>query len=171
MVGHIRHSLRSGPGPCGFRPGRWGRGRWSVTWRRYWSGGRADLQLFDDGVGEQGLGHPAHLGVGGLVELTVDLDLEALALADLFHALEAQPRTGRGDRLTLGIQDLRLEHDVHDDAGHWVLQMRSRWVWPGHALGSRWEWGLQGPSPEGDDARVRHRAPVPSAREEPMTSG
>ena len=44
--------------------------------------------------------------------------LEALALADVDDAVEAQARQCALHRLALGVEDLRLEHDVDHDAGH-----------------------------------------------------
>jgi hypothetical protein len=87
----------------------------------------------------------ADIGQLGLVDLALDLDLEALALADLADPLEAQPGAGPGDRLALGVQDLGLEHDVNHDAGH-----RSSTGKNGYATGPPFEGRLVGTRPAGD---------------------
>ncbi len=51
-------------------------------------------------------------------DLAVDLELEALALADVGHTLEAQAGQGAEHGLALGVEDLGLGHDVDDDTGH-----------------------------------------------------
>src|SRR5690606_20289614 len=76
----------------------------------------------DNRVGEQGLGELADFGETGLVGFALEVDLEALALTDLGHPGEAKPFAGAQDGLALGVQDLGLEHDIDDDAGHGVLQ-------------------------------------------------
>ena len=48
----------------------------------------------------------------------VDVELEVLALAHVAHAVDAQPAERADDRLALRVEDLRLEHDVDDHAGH-----------------------------------------------------
>jgi hypothetical protein len=61
---------------------------------------------------------------GGIVDVTVELDLEVLALADRrdrHGVTEPEPTDRTDDRLTLRIEDFRLQHDVDDDAGHGAL--------------------------------------------------
>ena len=59
-----------------------------------------------------------HLGEDGLGELTLELQLEALALADVEDTVEAQARQGAEHGLALRVEDLGLGHDVDDDSGH-----------------------------------------------------
>ena len=56
-------------------------------------------------------------GPAVLVDLALDLELEALALTDIGDAVEAEAGQ-RLHRLALRVEDLGLEHDVDDDAGH-----------------------------------------------------
>ena len=60
----------------------------------------------------------------GLVEvgLAGELDLDALADADCRNAVDAEARQGVRHRLALRVEDLRLEHDVDDDASHGYSQ-------------------------------------------------
>ena len=51
-------------------------------------------------------------------ELAVDLELEALALADVADPGEAEPGQRAVHGLALRVEDLGLEHDVDDDTGH-----------------------------------------------------
>src|SRR5699024_12281836 len=53
-----------------------------------------------------------------LGDLTVDVELETLALAHRGDPLEAQARQSGGDGLPLRVEDLRLRHDVDHDAWH-----------------------------------------------------
>src|SRR5690606_1198224 len=78
----------------------------------------ADREVLDHGVGEQGLRHLPDLREGGLVRRAVELELEPLALPYVGDAGEAEPGQRPGDRLALRVQDLGLQHDVHDDARH-----------------------------------------------------
>src|SRR6266542_2387015 len=77
--------------------------------------GTADGEVLDHGVGQQGLGDRAHRLLGGAVG---HLQLEVLALPDAGHPVETQPGQRTQDRLALRVEDLRLEHDVDDDARH-----------------------------------------------------
>ena len=60
----------------------------------------------------------ADLGEHVVGDLTLDLELEPLALPDVGHAVEPQPGQGAEDGLALGVEDLGLGHDVDDDTGH-----------------------------------------------------
>src|SRR5207244_4112801 len=51
----------------------------------------------------------------------VDVQLEVLALPHVPHAVDAQPAERTHDRLALRVEDLGLEHDVDDHAGHGFL--------------------------------------------------
>ena len=62
--------------------------------------------------------HLLDLGEHGVGDLTVDLELEPLALTDVGHTLEAQSRQRAEHGLALGVEDLGLGHDVDDDTGH-----------------------------------------------------
>lgn len=73
------------------------------------------LDVLDDGVGQQRLGDLPELG---LVGLAVDLEDEVLALADAAHAGVAEAPEGAEHRLPLGIGDLWLQDDVDDHLGH-----------------------------------------------------
>ena len=50
--------------------------------------------------------------------LAVDGEDEALALPHVGELLEAEPGKGPADGLTLGVEDLWLQHDVNDDVAH-----------------------------------------------------
>ena len=52
------------------------------------------------------------------VDLALDLELEPLALPDGGDAVEAEAGQRLRDGLALRVEDLGLEHDVDDDAGH-----------------------------------------------------
>ncbi len=58
-------------------------------------------------------------GERGVVDRPVHLQLEALSLTYVGDALEAEARQCALHRLALGVEDLRLEHDVDYDACHW----------------------------------------------------
>ena len=73
------------------------------------------LDVLDDGVGQQRLGDLLQLG---LVGRAVDLEHEVLALADAAHAVVAEAAQRAEHRLPLGVGDLRLEDDVDDHPGH-----------------------------------------------------
>src|SRR5699024_5251237 len=90
--------------------------------------GDVDLEVLDDRVGQERLGETAYIGELGLVHFALDLDLETLSLTHLIDPLKTQAGAGLGDRPTLWVQDLGLEHDVHYDAGHSVLQRKSTGV-------------------------------------------
>ena len=71
--------------------------------------------------GEGGFRQGRGLAQGGehlLGDLALHLELEALALADPGEALDLLVGERPDDRLALGVQDLRLGHDVDNDAGH-----------------------------------------------------
>src|SRR3954447_17853854 len=75
----------------------------------------SDGEVLDDRIRQQRLGDlsPDCLGV-----VTVDLQLEVLALTDSGHLGEAEGGQGSDDRLPLRVEDLRLQHHVDDDSGH-----------------------------------------------------
>ena len=76
---------------------------------------QVDGEVLDHRVGEQLVGDLA----GGVeVRLAGELDLDAPADAYGGDVGDAEPRQRVRDRLALRIQDLRLEHDVDDDASH-----------------------------------------------------
>ena len=75
-------------------------------------------EVLDHRVGEQRLGHLPDLLEHVVGDLTGQLELEPLPLADVGHAGEAEPRQGAEDGLALGVEDLRLGHHVDDDLGH-----------------------------------------------------
>ena len=77
-----------------------------------------DGEVLDHRVGEQRLGHLPDLLEHLVGDLPGQLELEPLALADVGHAGEAEPRQGAEHRLALGVEDLRLGHHVDDDLGH-----------------------------------------------------
>jgi hypothetical protein len=79
------------------------------------------LEVLDDRVGEQRLGHLADLGEYLLGDLAVEGELESLALTDVAHALEPQARQRTEHGLALRVEDLGLGHDVDDDTGHGEL--------------------------------------------------
>ena len=82
-------------------------------------------EVLDHRVGQQRLGHLVDLGEPLVGELAVDLELEPLALADVGHAVEAEPGQRAEDGLALRVEDLGLGHDVDDDAGHGLARSRS----------------------------------------------
>ena len=86
VVGLIARAVTPGPGPRGF--------------------------ILTTVLGVVGATCPTQRGV---VDLAVDLDLEALPLTNR-EALEAQPLQGTGDGLALRVEDFGLGHDVDDDA-------------------------------------------------------
>ena len=81
----------------------------------------------------------SHLGEHVVGDLAVDLELEALALADVGHAREAEPGQGAEHGLALRVEDLGLGHDVDDDSGHgapWYGGIRREvYAWPGRRSG------------------------------------
>ena len=77
-----------------------------------------DREVLDHRVGEQLVGDlPGAVEVG----LAGELDLDPPTDADGGDVGDAEPRQRVGDRLALRIEDLRLEHDVDDDASHGAL--------------------------------------------------
>src|SRR5919107_5784702 len=80
-------------------------------------GREVELDVLDDRVGQQRLGDLRQLGlVGG----ALDLEDEVLALADAADAVVAEPAQRSQHRLTLGVGDLRIQHDVDDHPRHAV---------------------------------------------------
>ena len=75
-------------------------------------------EVLDHRVGEQRLGHLPDLLEHLVGDLTGELELEPLALADVGHPGEAEPRQRAEDGLALGVEDLGLGHHVDDDLGH-----------------------------------------------------
>src|SRR5205814_1265638 len=78
--------------------------------------GALDVQreVFDHRVGQQLVGDlagPLQIGDAG------ELDLDALADAYRRDVVDTEPGQRVRDRLTLRVEDLRFEHDVHHDAG------------------------------------------------------
>jgi hypothetical protein len=59
-----------------------------------------------------------HQGQAITREITINLDHELLALTDVSDPRQAQAPEGSLNSSPLGVEDLRLEHDVDDDAGH-----------------------------------------------------
>ena len=74
-----------------------------------------DREVFDDRVGQQGVGDGAQRLV---VDRVVDLEFEVLALPNAADPGDAEPAERAQDRLTLRVEDLGLEHDVDNDTGH-----------------------------------------------------
>src|SRR5690349_19919381 len=74
------------------------------------------VEVLDHGVGQQGLSRFADRVEQDVVDLAVDEKLEPLALSDTANPGETEPRQRVGHGLTLAIIDLRLQHDVNDDA-------------------------------------------------------
>ncbi|GAA0943491.1 hypothetical protein GCM10009574_041060 [Streptomyces asiaticus] len=66
-------------------------------------------------------------GEGGVIDRALHLEFKALALADVGDPLETEAGQCSLHRLALGVEDLRLEHDVDYDACHW----HSRWCGAG----------------------------------------
>ncbi|GAA1720904.1 hypothetical protein SANT12839_051830 [Streptomyces antimycoticus] len=66
-------------------------------------------------------------GEGGIVDRALHLEFKALALTDIGDPLETEAGQCSLHRLALGVEDLRLEHDVDYDACHW----HSRWCGAG----------------------------------------
>jgi hypothetical protein len=58
-------------------------------------------------------------GEDGVVHGPVNLEFESLSLTYVGDALETEARQCTLHRLALGVEDLRLEHDVDYDACHW----------------------------------------------------
>src|SRR5262249_9188595 len=77
-----------------------------------------EREVLDHRVGEQPVGDLASLIKVGR---TGELDLDPLA--DPHRSDVRHPQAGQsvGDRLSLRVENLRLEHDVHYDAGHGAL--------------------------------------------------
>jgi hypothetical protein len=66
-----------------------------------------------------------------------DVDDEPLPLAHTCYLDEAETTAGAGDRVALGIMNLRLEHDVDDEAGHVPNSTRACGPARGRAAGPR----------------------------------
>jgi len=90
--------------------------------------------IFDHRVREQGAGNPIELGGVGLA---IDVDLEALSLSDAGDATHPQSGKRTLDGLTLGVEDLRFEHDVDDDASHGLLRLLGGGIQPHPTRDSR----------------------------------
>ena len=75
------------------------------------------LDVFDDGVGQQGLGDLPQLG---LVRVAVDLQDEVLALTDTADAGVPEPAERAEHGLPLRVGDLWLQDDVDDHLWHGV---------------------------------------------------
>jgi L-ascorbate metabolism protein UlaG (beta-lactamase superfamily) len=52
------------------------------------------------------------------VHIVIDVELEMFALPHVAHPVHAQPGQRAQDRLTLRIEDLRFDNDVHDHSRH-----------------------------------------------------
>ena len=76
-------------------------------------GGWRAFSVFDDGVGEELLGHVAN-ELGG--DVRAHLELEYLAHSHLFHLVVAEVREGLLDGLTLRVQHPMLETDGYLDS-------------------------------------------------------
>src|SRR5262245_66340299 len=74
-----------------------------------------DREVLDDRVGKQ---RPGDLSDPGVVDRLIDLKFEVLPLAHRGHAGVAEPGERAEDRLTLRVEDLRLQDDVDDDPRH-----------------------------------------------------
>jgi len=79
-----------------------------------------DRVVLDHCVGQQCAGN---LLEGASVGGGVELELEALALADTGDVGVPEADERSLDGLTLRVEDLRLEHDVDDDARHGLLRL------------------------------------------------
>jgi hypothetical protein len=82
-----------------------------------------DCEFFDDRIRQQFGGQfgdsnrRTRLLAAAFARLR-NLNFEPLALADRDHFGEAKSVACPGDRLSLGVMDLRLQHDVDDYLGH-----------------------------------------------------
>lgn len=72
-------------------------------------------ERLDDRVGQQRVGE---VGDRPVVDTVVHIELEVFALSDGIDARDAQPTERAENGLPLWVQDLRLEDDVDDHAGH-----------------------------------------------------
>src|SRR5690349_16746850 len=80
--------------------------------------------VLDHGVGQEGFGGVACLGQDLLRHLAVHGQFEALALADRAEAGEAEAGKSADNRLSLGVKNLGLGHDVNNDPGHPATPVR-----------------------------------------------
>jgi len=76
--------------------------------------------VLNHGIGEQGAGYLIEIRGGGL---GFELDLEAFSLSHTGNPGHTKPGKSALNGLTLGVEDLRFEHDVDDDAGHGLLRL------------------------------------------------
>src|ERR1700744_2503862 len=74
-----------------------------------------DREVLDHRVGQQGIGNRLQRLV---IDAAIDFELEVLALPDAVDPLDSQAAERAQDRLTLGVEDLRLEHYIDDNASH-----------------------------------------------------
>lgn len=75
-------------------------------------------KVLDDRIRQQRFRDLSYAFQCRLVGGAVEFELEPLALPYSADAVEPHLRQLPGDRLALGIQDLRLEHDLDHDASH-----------------------------------------------------
>ncbi len=80
-----------------------------------------DGRHFDDGVGEQAVGHLDGTVTGGGLVGRLDREAEGLAHTDVVDAFETQRRQGPLDGRTLRIGDPGAQPDLHE---HLVLHVR-----------------------------------------------
>jgi hypothetical protein len=80
--------------------------------------GQANGVVLDYRVREQGVGDLRRLPERSGLVLRLEGELDVPPDAEAVRRREAQAREGVGHRLTLRVEDLRLEHDVNDDLVH-----------------------------------------------------
>src|SRR5690606_7859792 len=81
--------------------------------------GRGDADdVLDDRVGQQQLGGTAGLVERGVIDLALDLQLEALDLPDRDVTVQSETWQRARYRLALRVEILELVHDLDDDASH-----------------------------------------------------
>src|SRR5215469_7067744 len=83
-------------------------------------------EFLDHRVSEQFTGQFAHARQRPIICRSRHFHFETLPLADAEHITEPEPLARPQDRLPLGVVNLRLEHDLHDDPGHCPAFPRSR---------------------------------------------
>src|SRR5208283_5140710 len=110
-----------------------------------------DCVILNDGVGEQPLASLAQRPARGCAILAVELDIENLALAHAFEALDGEALEGALDRFALGIEDAGFQSD--DDARFQGLN-RS-WLLTPRARSAPWSRAHRAPSDLGSSAIAR----------------
>lgn len=90
----------------------------------------ANREILDNRVAQQCASELADPVKRRVVKRAGHLDLEVLALPHRRHLGVAQPAERTENRLTLGVEDFRLQHDVNDDTGHDALRfLTTPWFW------------------------------------------